>query len=161
MTLVKVDGSVIKAGQAVMLKASTSGPLSMELTSEDPEGDYSYNDLKGGSDVPAGYDAYVLSAAGDPLKMGFYMFDGSLTNPATTLNPNKAHLEIPTPPSGSRGFIGFDEDDATGIEAVENVQCSMFNVQSDSWYSLDGRRLSAQPTQKGIYVKNGQKFIVK
>ena len=161
VTLVKVDGSVIKAGQAVMLKASTSGPLSMELTSEDPEGDYSYNDLKGGSDVPAGYDAYVLSAAGDPLKMGFYMFDGSLTNPATTLNPNKAHLEIPTPPSGSRGFIGFDEDDATGIEAVENVQCSMFNVQSDSWYSLDGRRLSAQPTQKGIYVKNGQKFIVK
>ena len=161
VTLVKVYGSVIKAGQAVMLKASTSGPLSMELTSEDPEGDYSYNDLKGGSDVPAGYDAYILSAAGDPLKMGFYMFDGSLTNPATTLNPNKAHLEIPTPPSGSRGFIGFDEDDATGIEAVENVQCSMFNVQSDSWYSLDGRRLSAQPTRKGIYVKNGQKFIVK
>jgi len=161
VTLVKMYGSVIMAGQAVMLKASTSGPLSMELTSTASSDDFSYNDLKGGSDVPAGYDAYILSAAGDPLKMGFYMFDGSLTNPATTLNPNKAHLEIPTPPSGARGFIGFDEDDATGIEAVENVQCSMFNVQSDSWYSLDGRRLSAQPTRKGIYVKNGQKFIVK
>ena len=148
--------------KAVILK-STASPITLTLTTSPSttSADFDGNELKGGSDVPAGYDAYILSAAGDPLKMGFYMFDGSLTNPATTLNPNKAHLEIPTPPSGARGFIGFDEDDATGIEAVENVQCSMFNVQSDSWYSLDGRRLSAQPTQKGIYVKNGQKFIVK
>ena len=162
VTLTKVNGSVINAGQAVMLKATTAEEINLEQTSQSQlEFEYEDNDLKGGSDVPAGYDAYILSAAGSPAKMGFYMFDGSLTNPATTLNPNKAHLEIPTPPSGARGFIGFDEDDATGIEAVENVQCSMFNVQSDSWYSLDGRRLSALPTQKGVYVKDGRKYVVK
>jgi hypothetical protein len=29
------------------------------------------------------------------------------------------------------------------------------------WYSLDGRKLEAKPTQKGIYVKDGRKVIVR
>ena len=155
VTLVKVEGSVIKVGQAVMLKASTSTPISMELTSADTDGDYSYNDLKGGAGVPAGYDAYTLSAVGG--KMGFYKFDGTLTTPAATLDPNKAHLEIPTPPSGSRGFIGIGDDETTGLIPSLSTK----GEGSGFWYSLDGRRLSAQPTQKGVYVRNGQKIIIK
>ena len=30
-----------------------------------------------------------------------------------------------------------------------------------AWYSLDGRKLSAQPTARGIYVKNGKKVVIK
>ena len=153
--LVKVGGSVIKVGQAVMLKASTSTPISMELTSADADGAYFYNDLKGGAGVPAGYDAYTLSAANG--KMGFYKFDGTLTTPAATLDPNKAHLEIPTPPSGSRGFIGIGDDETTGLIPSLSTK----GEGSGFWYSLDGRRLSAQPTQKGVYVRNGQKIIIK
>ena len=155
VTLVKVEGSVIKVGEAVMLKASTSTPISMELTSADAVGDYFYNDLKGGAGVPAGYDAYTLSAANG--KMGFYKFDGTLTTPAATLDPNKAHLEIPTPPSGSRGFIGIGDDETTGLIPSLSTK----GEGSGFWYSLDGRRLSAQPTQKGVYVRNGQKIIIK
>ena len=153
--LVKVGGPVIKVGQAVMLKASTSTPISMELTSADAVGAYSDNDLKGGAGVPAGYDAYTLSAANG--KMGFYKFDGTLTTPAATLDPNKAHLEIPTPPSGSRGFIGIGDDETTGLIPSLSTK----GEGSGFWYSLDGRRLSAQPTQKGVYVRNGQKIIIK
>jgi hypothetical protein len=29
------------------------------------------------------------------------------------------------------------------------------------WYSLDGRRLTREPQQKGIYIKNGKKIIIK
>ena len=155
VTLVKVEGSVIKVGQAVMLKASTSTPISMELTSADAVGAFFYNDLKGGAGVPAGYDAYTLSAANG--KMGFYKFDGTLTTPAATLDPNKAHLEIPTPPSGSRGFIGIGDDETTGLIPSLSTK----GEGSGFWYSLDGCRLSAQPTQKGVYVRNGQKIIIK
>ncbi len=31
----------------------------------------------------------------------------------------------------------------------------------DSWYSLDGRKLNAKPTQKGMYIYKGKKVIVK
>jgi len=56
--------------------------------------------------------------------------------------------------------IGIGDGEATGIEAVENDQCPMFNVQSDSWYDLQGRRLSGKPTRKGLYIRNGKKVVM-
>lgn len=29
------------------------------------------------------------------------------------------------------------------------------------WYSLDGVKLAGKPTQKGIYINNGHKIIIK
>ena len=57
--------------------------------------------------------------------------------------------------------IGSDDGTATGIEVVENIQFSMFNVQSDSWYDLQGRRLSGKPARKGLYLQNGKKVVMK
>ena len=39
-----------------------------------------------------------------------------------------------------------------------NGQWSMFN---DTWFSLDGRKLQGKPTQKGVYINNGVKVVVK
>ena len=44
---------------------------------------------------------------------------------------------------------------------INHVQYSMFNVQSDSWYSLDGRKLNGEPKTKGIYIRNGKKTVIK
>lgn len=48
-----------------------------------------------------------------------------------------------------------------GSTSIETVQRSSFNVQRDSWYTLDGRRLIGQPSQKGLYIHNGKKIIVR
>ncbi len=32
---------------------------------------------------------------------------------------------------------------------------------SSYYYSLDGRKLSDKPTQKGVYINNGQKVVIK
>jgi hypothetical protein len=32
---------------------------------------------------------------------------------------------------------------------------------STGWYSIDGRRLQARPTTKGLYIHNGQKTVIK
>ena len=45
----------------------------------------------------------------------------------------------------------------TGIIKMEDVRSMM----EDVWYTLDGRRLMGQPTQRGIYINKGKKFIVK
>ena len=166
VTLTQVNGSVIKAGQAVMLKATASGTIWFEQTLDIPYStinEYSDNDLKGGSDVPAGYDAYTLSAGADGSgPIGFYKFDGSLATPAATLDPNKAHLEIPASTNGARGFIGFCEDEATGIDTPPlTPPLEGAGNGCAQWYSIDGRRLSGQPTRKGIYVRNGKKMIIK
>ena len=52
--------------------------------------------------------------------------------------------------------------DESPTDGVGEVQGSKFKVQGeDTWYDLDGRRLSGKPTQKGIYVNNGRKVVMK
>ena len=50
--------------------------------------------------------------------------------------------------------IGGDDDDVTGISRVVS------EVGNDAWYNLKGQRIDI-PTRKGLYIKNGQKVVVK
>lgn len=50
------------------------------------------------------------------------------------------------------------EGNVTGIGTLET---RTGEVTLDGWYTLDGTRLSGQPTQKGIYVNNGKKVVIK
>ena len=70
----------------------------------------------------------------------------------------KAFLAI-NEQSGARQFT-MVFDDATGIHSMDNEQLIMDN-EAGAWYSLDGRRLSGKPTQKGLYIHNGTKVLVK
>ncbi len=54
----------------------------------------------------------------------------------------------------------FGTNDTQGIEAIGQAS-SATNHDADAWYSLDGKRLNARPTTKGIYVRNGKKVVVK
>ena len=47
---------------------------------------------------------------------------------------------------------------ATGLHQVTSDKSQ---VQSDEWYTLDGRKLRGMPTQRGIYVNNGKRIIIK
>ena len=48
-----------------------------------------------------------------------------------------------------------DEDLAAGIGSVEK------NDAASTWYSVDGTRVTGQPTKSGIYVVDGKKVMVK
>ncbi len=56
-------------------------------------------------------------------------------------------------------FQWLDENGSTGIIGAES---QMTDVRiDDGWYTLDGRKLSARPTQKGIYINKGKKILIK
>ena len=65
--------------------------------------------------------------------------------------------------AGTRGFITLESlggnDNTTGIEEIR--MNSELRDSKGPWYSLDGRRLDAEPTKKGIYVKDGRKIVIK
>lgn len=48
----------------------------------------------------------------------------------------------------------------TGVESL-NGQRDSVKDQKEDWYSLDGKKLNERPTQKGIYIRNGRKVILK
>ena len=54
-----------------------------------------------------------------------------------------------------------------GTLKVTNVPTGINNVISDIdegqniWYTIDGRRIDGAPSNKGIYIKNGKKIVIK
>ena len=50
--------------------------------------------------------------------------------------------------------------ETTGIINMEHGTLNMEH-STDAWYSLDGRRLQGEPTQRGIYINKGKKVIIK
>ena len=57
--------------------------------------------------------------------------------------------------AAARAFIGLFDNTTTGISTTESK-----SVTDGQWYTLGGMRID-KPTTKGIYVRNGKKFIVK
>ena len=57
----------------------------------------------------------------------------------------------------ARAFRMSFDDDATGIATV----LSDMPTTASGTYTLDGRRIEGQPTQKGVYIVNGKKTIIK
>ena len=52
-------------------------------------------------------------------------------------------------------LASFDDLHWTGIE----TPTSETGNEDGAWYDLNGRRLSIQPNQKGVYIYNGKKIL--
>ena len=57
------------------------------------------------------------------------------------------------------GEVGITTDISEALPQ-DKVQSSKFKVQSEEWYTIDGRKINGKPTKKGVYVKNGRKVIL-
>jgi hypothetical protein len=102
-----------------------------------------------------------LMATGD-----FYVCNGKefiKVRGAGTLAANKAYLFVEgnnTPASiPFRRSIGGEGEGTTSIDNL-NVNDNL-NDNEATWYDLNGRKLNGKPAQKGIYIKNGKKIVVK
>ena len=73
--------------------------------------------------------------------------------------------DLPTPgQANARAFVlNFGDGEATGIVDAE-ADSSFFTLHSslkEGWYDMQGRRLSGKPTEKGVYINNGKKIVIK
>ncbi len=75
------------------------------------------------------------------------------------LLPFQAYVEHkgsnPAPPYFIVGDLGGDTTD------IDATLVNSERVNSEAWYTLDGRKLQGKPTQKGVYITNGKKVIIK
>lgn len=77
-----------------------------------------------------------------------------------TLKANHCYLAMPNSsphPVLSRMIVGSG-DGTTGINTLPNDDGE---DMSGNWYTLDGRKLQGKPTQKGVYISNGKKMVIK
>lgn len=60
------------------------------------------------------------------------------------------------PTNGAKNFVLNFGDSTTEIGASLNDNGQWIN---DNFYSIDGRKLQGEPTQKGVYIQNGKKIV--
>ena len=78
-----------------------------------------------------------------------------------TISAGKAYLSIPTSSgSASANFIGleFEDEETTGISLTPSLSPE---GEGNGYYTIDGRKLEGKPTQKGVYIMNGKKIVIK
>ena len=157
-------GEVIPAGTGVVLELDSKGTAQeLTFTVTESNGDVDEDNMLYGSDdtmsdSETGYKYYILSTPKDEPngEVGFYWQQGT-QGESVTNNPHKAYLKVPTTTAGDAKGFAFN-DNTTGITTIND---SRTTLNDNAWYTLDGRKLNGAPTQKGVYVNNGRKVIVK
>ena len=74
------------------------------------------------------------------------------------LNAFRAYFELNDGSEAREIVLNFGEDNE--VNGVNEVIASL-GVNDDSWYTINGVKLSGKPTAKGLYIVNGHKVVVK
>ena len=129
----------------------------VEIVSEDPQ----IHDLNDGDKFRGTFKPAYLDE-GDTQKL--FLQNNTLYYPATAskVNAFRAYFDlksnVPTTIGGAKTFIDFVDEEAT---AIEDVTTDNGQQTTDTWYTINGVKLNGEPTEKGVYIYNGHKYIVK
>jgi hypothetical protein len=128
----------------------------IDINKRDDSGDYvpvdTPNFLYTFVAVPSEAQADFYIELPQALTPGDYLVNLSIANDFYSVSPNDYFVFATMP-------LTLTDSDITGVESLQFTTRS--DNQSDTWYDLIGRRLHKKPTTKGIYLKNGQKVLLK
>jgi chitodextrinase len=98
----------------------------------------------------------------DVSKILFLGTDNTLYHPDSTpsmIQGFRAYFQLKEAAEVENFVLDFgDGDIATGIFSMDNGQ---WTIDNDATYDLQGRRIESKPTQRGIYIKNDKKVLIK
>jgi len=88
---------------------------------------------------------------------GLFWPDGNATS---TLGACRAYFQLGNGTEAREFVLNFgDNENTTGMGSLTPAPSP--KGEGSDYYTLDGRKLSGEPSAKGIYVKNGRKVVVK
>ena len=91
------------------------------------------------------------------LKLTAAMFHWTDEYTSDTDNNN----EVGNGTSSSRIAVEFTDDEESGTTGIKQVDTTAQRVDSNVFYTLEGVKLNSRPTQRGIYIHNGRKIVIK
>ena len=148
----------LAAGTGVLLHATGSGEETIEatatiLTETEATDTYGLEGYSAAFTVETGDKTMLFLGKGkDSGKVGFYALGSAKTNGF------KAYFDNPSGESGEakEGFDLVDANETTGVESIDNSQ---FAIDNAPVYNLQGQRVNK--AQKGVFIQNGKKVVVK
>ena len=62
---------------------------------------------------------------------------------------------------GSNAGARIIIEEPDGTTSIMDVRSFNEDMTAEGWYTIEGKKLNAAPTQKGVYIQNGQKVVIK
>ena len=125
-----------------------------------PAGEYSVengNADKAGNEFRVVYEKELINDARDwYMYTNGGLFYSSATSKDVVIYPLNGYVHAAS--DNARIFMQEADGTTTAINAITGE--SIKNA-AEGWYSVDGVKLNAQPTKKGIYINNGKKVVIK
>ena len=143
---------LIKTAADVDLNTITAANVKIDAPTGDEVTGATYNDVvfKGIYATKANLEAGEMTIKTDKKYYG--------ARTGANLRPFEAYLTGVT--AGARIFIeDIDENGTTAIKELNVDTMKAYAV--DGWYTLNGVKLQAAPTEKGVYINNGKKVVIK
>jgi len=161
LTLNFADATSIEAGKPYLVKVAantdlSTAPFTGVIVSKDAQpftsADVDFIPTLGATTIPAGDTKDVL----------FLAAGNKLLNPSAlpaNMKGFRAYFQLKGDAAGlARAFsIDFGDGETTGIIAIGTDRA---DSTDNATYTLDGRRIS-KATQKGVYIQNGKKVIIR
>ena len=109
------------------------------------------------------YKTYDITSADDYVSFVFSIGTSATASSNQTVDVTNvtkdAYFEISsTRTNGKYNVNDVTSDMTTGIESITTDQTT--TTDDNAWYTLSGMRID-KPTQRGIYIRGGKKYVVK
>ena len=159
LTLNFANAASIEAGKPYLVKVTadadlSAAPFTGAIVSKDAQPftstDVDFIPTLGATTIPDGDTKAVL----------FLEANNTLLNPSAlpaNINGFRAYFQLKGAATSARSFNLNLGDESTGIIAIGTDRAASTN---NATYTLDGRRIS-KATQKGVYIQNGKKVVIK
>ena len=161
LTLNFANAASIEAGKPYLVKVAantdlSTAPFTGAIVSKDAQPftstDVDFIPTLGATTIPDGDTKAVL----------FLVANNTLLNPSAlpaNMKGFRAYFQLKGESASlARAFsIDFGDGETTGIKAIDTDRAASTD---NATYTLDGRRIS-KATQKGVYIQNGKKVIIK
>lgn len=104
----------------------------------------------------------------DKTNSNLYYYNGEgawkhLTSSSTNtwnIAPFNAYIETPAT-VGAQEFTFTFEDLNGNTTAIKSISEDATGTNAKGWYDLKGMKMENAPTQKGVYIKDGKKVVIK
>ena len=85
---------------------------------------------------------------------------GATSENTWNIAPFNAYIEMPATANAREITFTFEELDGSAT-AITSVSEESTDTVLEGWYTINGIKLESAPTQKGIYIKDGKKVVIK
>lgn len=167
------DFSTIPAETGIVIYASGASNVTIPLfvPAINVENTKGASNLNGNLLKPSVTGASISGANGDYILTNIYNHKGSTEQEygdigyyyakAGTLGANKSYLHLSKSSQAKAVFIMMPSDEENVSGEATRISKLEEESSADSYYTLDGLKVNGIPSAKGMYIKNGKKYVVK